>query len=149
MCVNRCGINSQWLNGQCRCAPGMVPIYSVCRPCPTGSRPNNDGSTCLCDGNQIFKIDGNQIGCTPCAPGSTVQNNQCICPNGWQWNADKSSCIRVNNNNCPPNSSFNPYSNQCSCNAGYKWSADATTCVANTPSCPPNSLYSPVTGCVC
>lgn len=122
------------------CVDGICDIDKGenCENCPEDCK-------CRDTRTQIFSCDklhpeADEMGCYPlvtCPPHSHVEHEECVCDQGYTWNADDTRCVKVK---CPPHStnvaeldSACPkdmiLDHHCCCNEGYKLDKKTLTCV--------------------
>lgn len=127
VCVYRCGINQIWNGNVCVCSQGYSKINGVCRQCPTGSQPDGNQTTCLCNSGYTFDLSTfTCIYSGQCPPNSSpvVQNgiSQCKCNTNYQSNG--SACVF-----CPSPASWNSTSLVCYCSDSTQY-FNGATCVS-------------------
>lgn len=86
VCTGSCGENQVWKDDKCVCTAKYAWYNGNCRVCPTGSIPNEDQSSCICESNSaLYSSDKNL--CISCPTGSQLNNARdgCECvQNYWR-----------------------------------------------------------------
>lgn len=123
-----CPTNATYLNGDCTCNDGYVANGNMCvtynQSCQSlhGIKAYGDKKYCYCPVGYKFNknnqcVDNNSY-CQEILGSHgkyDINNNNCICENGYQVNSTKDNCEQTQ---CPQNSTLS-FGNQCICRDGY------------------------------
>ncbi|MFA6422756.1 MAG: hypothetical protein WCV92_05175 [Candidatus Buchananbacteria bacterium] len=132
VCMSLYGINYTWVLKEP--GPGIE-----CFKCEDGKI--NIDSACKIPGSNTG-INTNITITTPTPTAVPAPQAISNCPDGYQWNADKTKCITLDEA-CKIKYGDNIYStginasgsNICNCSAGYLWNNDKTQCITRTAYC--------------
>jgi hypothetical protein len=122
LCTRKCGTNEVYDASiqDCNCIKGLGRINGACQVCPAGSTPTADGS-----------------GCSNCKANEVLVNGQCLCQQGYAFNAARvcTLCSSIPNgflvngicSVCPGNTVYDGAS-KCRCPAGK--TAQGSRCIS-------------------
>lgn len=106
---------------RCDCLPGYI-FEPKCGKCFVEPRcpPNSivvgtpEGFICVCNDGFIKTAEGT---CQSCGPYShpNFAKTECVCDDGYQWEAAWGKCMQIVTPSCPPRSSWNPQLLRCEC----------------------------------
>jgi hypothetical protein len=121
LCQNRCGMNQEWINGQCQCIQSTYWFNQVCIQCPYNSLSSVDRSTCVCNSPTAYYLPSNNC-CVECSMSNYEVLNQeksgCDCQSGYIRNSSSNKCVQ-NIQQCKVNEILNATTNKCNCLVGF------------------------------
>ena len=119
----------------------------VPKKCADNSVYNAPSDTCVCNSGYYLSKATNQCEKIPaCCPNSKWINQACVCDDGYNWNSDKTACIKCD---AAKFEIFNGMS--CICVDGYvRDSAGKCGKIVVPPTCGANEAYNAVlSACFC